>query len=80
MTDGFDRWYLETVFVDSKDYTQDPKRTGVMIGRRIIHNDKADYDKSYGWLWDPKKMDSNHQTKIVLQTMKINKFFKRPQK
>ncbi len=55
MTDGFDKWYLETVFVDSKDYTQDPKRDWGNDRRRIIHNDKADYDKSYGWLWDPKQ-------------------------
>ena len=55
MTDGFDNWYLETVFVDSKDYTKDPKHDWGNDRRRIIHNDKADYDKSYGWLWDPKK-------------------------
>jgi hypothetical protein len=55
MTDGFDKWYLETVFVDSKDYSQDPKKDWGNDRRRIIHNDKADYDKSYGWLWDPKQ-------------------------
>lgn len=55
MTDGFDKWYLETVFVDSKDYTKDPTKDWGNDRRRIIHKDKESYNNSYGWLWDPKK-------------------------
>ena len=53
--DNFDYWYVETVFVDKKDYTQDPKQDWGNDRRRIIHRDKDDYNNSYGWLWDPKR-------------------------